>query len=225
MSTCSIKTSPADGSARDARLSIRAGPVLVVVSAKWCSPCQRLSAFLPVLMRRFVIAVRVLDAGVDRYFISRWSVESLPSLLLFRDGDLVDRTSGFTSYADLARWVGDRTDRREAKGRPGMSEDSAESFAQRAALIDANYEAATLPAAEALGRVLGPAFEQHEALVAELRLACEAGSLAKEAASRLIEQSQQSMQRLGAPELAEQRRVTAAALDRYVEEVRLAAMA
>lgn len=224
---CSVELYLPSGDALDDLLSTSAKPVLVVVSAERCAPCRRLSASLPVLARRFVDAVRIVevdaDADAELDFVSRWPVAALPSLLLFRDGHLADRTTGFAGYTALARWVGDRVDRWREAGLPEARDDWARSFEQRAALIEQDYEAATLPAAEAVGRILGPAFEEHETLAAQLRGAREAGTITVEDAKRMIERSEQALRSLGAPELAEQRRVTAVALGRYVEEIGLAA--
>ena len=97
------------GDALDDLLSTSAKPVLVVVSAERCAPCRRLSASLPVLARRFVDAVRIVevdaDADAELDFVSRWPVAALPSLLLFRDGHLADRTTGRVRHARMGRLV------------------------------------------------------------------------------------------------------------------------
>ena len=62
---CYVESYLPSGDALDDLLSTSAKPVLVVVSAERCAPCRRLSASLPVLARRFVDAVRIVEVDAD----------------------------------------------------------------------------------------------------------------------------------------------------------------
>jgi thioredoxin 1 len=82
-------------------------PVLVDFSAVWCGPCQRQ---LPVL-EKFAAAkadsLKIVKVDIDESpgIASRFGIRSVPTLLLFNQGQKVDMKVGLTSLADLDRFV------------------------------------------------------------------------------------------------------------------------
>mgnify|MGYP004513238103 FL=1 len=82
------------------------GPVFVDFYAGWCGPCQ---AFAPIL-EDFAMAhpeVRVCKADVDALpeKAAEYSVQSIPTLLVFRDGAVVNRATGVLTARQLAALV------------------------------------------------------------------------------------------------------------------------
>ena len=68
-------------------------PVLVDFWAKWCQPCMEMKPDLQDLAKKYAGRVKVaaLNVQENRFTAQRYDVESLPALLLFRDGKIVER--------------------------------------------------------------------------------------------------------------------------------------
>lgn len=78
-------------------------PVLVDFWAEWCAPCH---AFAPVLQRfaqENAGKVKVIKIDVDKNpaASNRYAIQSIPTLLLFKDGKAVWRNSGTLPYTAL----------------------------------------------------------------------------------------------------------------------------
>jgi thioredoxin 1 len=82
-------------------------PVLVDFGAAWCGPCQRQ---LPVL-EKFATdnspKLKVVKVDIDEspQTSAKFGIRSVPSLLLFNQGQKVDMKVGLTSKADLDRFI------------------------------------------------------------------------------------------------------------------------
>jgi len=78
-------------------------PVVIKVFAGWCPPCQRLKPVYhevaSIMADTITFAEIDIDAFKDREAIA--SVESLPTVLLFKDGKEVHRFTGFKTVEEL----------------------------------------------------------------------------------------------------------------------------
>ncbi len=82
-------------------------PVLVDLWAPWCGPCRMMAPALDELSRDFAGRLKVVKVNVDDNpsTQAKFQVKSIPTLLLFRDGALVERIVGAQSKAALAQVV------------------------------------------------------------------------------------------------------------------------
>lgn len=72
-------------------------PVLVDLRAEWCPQCGPQEAVVARLLPEFEDRVRIgsVDVGVHPRVAERFGISTLPALLVFRDGELVDTLVGF----------------------------------------------------------------------------------------------------------------------------------
>jgi thioredoxin 1 len=78
-------------------------PVIVDFHALWCGPCKIQSPVLKELSAELGDRVRVIKVDVDQNpgLASQYQVQSVPTLMVFKNGRPVWRQSGVTGKSDL----------------------------------------------------------------------------------------------------------------------------
>jgi len=75
--------------------------VLIDCWAPWCPPCRMIGIVLEEIDLEFDLKIVKVNADENPEFISEFQVMGLPTLLLFQDGQLVKRITGFQPKALL----------------------------------------------------------------------------------------------------------------------------
>ena len=72
-------------------------PVLVDFSAVWCQPCKMLDPIVDEIASEYAGRLRVakLDTDANPDVVMRYGVMGMPTLILFKNGEAVERMTGF----------------------------------------------------------------------------------------------------------------------------------
>ena len=82
-------------------------PVVVDVWADWCGPCKMLAPQFAAAEKTLEGKARFvkLDADKNKKLSKKYKVMALPTILYFKDGKLVDRTSGLVTKNSIVNRV------------------------------------------------------------------------------------------------------------------------
>lgn len=94
-------------------------PLLVEFSGEWCGPCRQMMPVLAALAEEMDggLDIAVIDFDENLSVGHHYDVMSLPTLLLFINGELVRRFVGARGLAHLRQELGNELDSRPQKAR------------------------------------------------------------------------------------------------------------
>ena len=82
-------------------------PVVVDFWAEWCGPCKQLSPLVDELADEMSGKVKVVKVNIDESpeAPTKYGVRGIPTLMVFKDGQLVDTRVGGMPKSQLTEWV------------------------------------------------------------------------------------------------------------------------
>lgn len=85
----------------EAEVLTNTGPVLVDFSAVWCGPCQRLEPIVHQIAAEYGDRLKVVKVDVDHApgVAAKFGVLSIPTLMIFKGGQVKDQFGGLSKQA------------------------------------------------------------------------------------------------------------------------------
>ena len=85
-------------------------PVLVDCWAEWCGPCKSIAPILDDLSKQYDGKLRIAKLNVDENSAvpAKFGIRAIPTLLLFKDGQLAATKVGAVSKAQLTAFIDEK---------------------------------------------------------------------------------------------------------------------
>jgi thioredoxin len=82
-------------------------PVLVDFWAPWCGPCRMVAPILDELSREYAGRIKIAKVNTDenQQTAARYRIQGIPTLLLIKNGSIVDQVVGVTPKQELRRRI------------------------------------------------------------------------------------------------------------------------
>ena len=84
-------------------------PVLVDFWAEWCGPCKMIAPVLDELAGEYADKVTIGKVNIDEHqdLAVQFGIRSIPTLLIFKNGDVKEQIVGMQSKGDLKKKLDD----------------------------------------------------------------------------------------------------------------------
>lgn len=84
-----------------------AGPVVVDFTAEWCGPCHAIAPSLEALSEELAgrVTIATLDVDMNPGVATRYGVRSMPTLIVFKNGEPTAIQVGAAPKSRLGDWI------------------------------------------------------------------------------------------------------------------------
>lgn len=81
--------------------------VLVDFFATWCGPCRQMLPIMEELSSEMSDKIKIVKMDVDEApkTPEMFNIQSIPTLIMFKNGELLDKRLGAQSKAEMIKWI------------------------------------------------------------------------------------------------------------------------
>ena len=107
MSTVAVTDATFDAEVKNSDI-----PVVVDFWAEWCGPCRQIAPALEEIAQDLGDKVKITKLNIDENpnAPAKYNVRAIPTLIIFKDGEVVDTLRGAYPKSQLAAWIGGAVD-------------------------------------------------------------------------------------------------------------------
>jgi thioredoxin 1 len=82
-------------------------PVLVDFWAEWCGPCRQVAPVLEEVAGELKGKIKIVKLNVDEspQTASKYGVQSIPTLMIFKNGEMASRQIGSAPKDKIVQWI------------------------------------------------------------------------------------------------------------------------
>ena len=86
---------------------VKSGVVLVDIYAEWCGPCKLIAPIVDELSIDYKDQIKVgkIDADQNSDIVSKLNIRNIPTVLIFKDGEVVDKVVGLSTKSKLSELI------------------------------------------------------------------------------------------------------------------------